>query len=67
MPRPRLINPTRAVQVRFPEDLYARVLTDLWSEAEGCVPYGKFSEFVISCIREHYQRRDELVRTQATL
>jgi hypothetical protein len=65
MPRPRLIIPKRSQQVRIPEDLLARVLADLYSEAEGCVPYSKFSEFVEQCIREHYRRLDEPSRMPA--
>jgi hypothetical protein len=59
MPRPRSIIPKRRPEVQLPEDLYARVLSDLYSEAEGCVPYGAFSRFVEECIREHYRTLEQ--------
>lgn len=59
MPRPKLINPNRSWQVRLPEDLMARVLSDLFSDAEGCVPYGAQSKFIEQCIREHYERYEQ--------
>lgn len=57
MPRPRSIIPKRNWCVRLPDDLSARVLADLYSEAEACVPYGAFSRFVETCIREYYASR----------
>lgn len=59
MPRTKLINPKRSWNTRLPEDLAARVLSDLFSEAEGCVPYGAWSKFIELCVREHYQRLSE--------
>ena len=59
MPRPRSIIPKRSWLVRLPDDLSVRVLADLYSPAEGCIPYGKFSGFIEQCIREHYARLDE--------
>lgn len=59
MPRTKSLNPKRSFCIRLPEDLAARMLSDLWSDAEGCVPYGKWSEFVVECVREHYQRRTQ--------
>lgn len=56
MPRTKLLNPKKPFQTRLPEDLAMRVLADLFSEAEGCVPYGAWSRFVEQCIREHYER-----------
>ena len=60
MARPKLIIPKREQTVMIPEDLYARVLADLYSDAEGCVPYGKLSQFVEDCIREHYRSLEQV-------
>lgn len=59
MPRPRSIIPKRRQEIQLPEDLLARVLADLYSDAERCVPYGKFSQFVEECIREHYRSLED--------
>lgn len=67
MPRTKLINPKRSWQVRLPEDLAARVLSDLFSEAESCVPYGAWSTFVELCIREHYARMENERRLIGTV
>jgi hypothetical protein len=58
MPRPRLLNPKSGWKIRLPEDLAARILSELWSEVEQCVPYGKWSEFIEMCIREHFALAD---------
>lgn len=59
MPRSKLINPKRSIQIRLPEDLFARILSELYSEVEGCVPYAKQSEFIEMCIRDYFRRKEE--------
>jgi hypothetical protein len=58
MPRPKPISPKSGFFVRLPQDLVARVLSDLYSPVEECVPYGKWSQFIETCIREHFARMD---------
>jgi hypothetical protein len=58
MPRAKLLNPKQACTVQLPLDLIARVSSELFSPAEGRIPYGKWSEFIEMCVREHYSRQE---------
>jgi hypothetical protein len=58
MARPKSIVPRRGWQIQLPDDLSARILADLYSPVERCVPYGAFSRFIESCIRAHYRAID---------
>jgi hypothetical protein len=52
--RPNLI-PTVRREIYLPEDLDARLTLELFSEAEGKVPYGASSEFLARLVREHFE------------
>lgn len=66
MPRSKLINPKKSIQIRLPEDLFARILSELYSPVEGCVPYAKQSEFIEMCIRDYFRRKEEQCQTTTT-
>lgn len=58
MPRtPRLMRPVRK-NLAVPEDIAARVDLELFSELEGRVPHGAWSNFVAEVLREHFRRKD---------
>lgn len=52
MGRPKYADARVEKAVQFPETLAARIELHLWSELEQRVPYGKFSEFVITACQE---------------
>lgn len=44
MPRPKLIDRPRRLEIHVPSSLYDRLRTELYSEVEGRVPHGAFTE-----------------------
>ena len=44
MPRPRKLDRPRRLEIQLPESIYAKIMTELYSEVEGRVPLGKVSE-----------------------
>jgi len=59
MPKPRLINPKKQFSFQASSELMLKVYAELFSDVEGRVPYGKLSEFIEQCIREHFEGRTE--------
>ena len=46
--------PSVPLYLRLPEDVRTRLDLHLWSELEGCVPRGKYQEFFLARLREHF-------------
>lgn len=57
MPRPRKVDrPTRCETV-VPQSIHAKVQLELWSEVEGKVPFGAWSELVTKLLTEWLEER----------
>lgn len=57
MARPRKTIRTIYTNVGIPEDLYAKVQLELYSEVEGKVPFGAQQEFYTRLLREHFAKK----------
>ena len=57
MGRPKLINPTRALNTHLEERLMIQVDLLLWSEAENRVPKNSYQRFFNERIREFFGTR----------
>lgn len=57
MPRPKNIVPTQVLNTALPIDAYTMLSTFLFSEAEGRVPVGAYSNFLAARIREYFTLR----------
>lgn len=49
-------------KLSVPEDVVARVDLELWSELEGRVPHGAWSELIERLLREHIAKLDGRLR-----
>lgn len=56
MPRPRKADRPIPVHVYLPESLHTRLTLLLWSEVEGRIPQGAWSEFFITLANEAVAR-----------
>lgn len=54
MPRKPNVVPSYELTLCIPEDLFAKLSLELWSEAEGRVPHGAFKRFFEELLREHF-------------
>lgn len=60
MARPRkAIRPVEK-RISIDEDLVARVELELWSDLEGKVPFGSWSQYINRLIRQDLQHKGEL-------
>lgn len=58
MPRVKLIDRPVEKKISIPTSLVAQVELELWSELEGKVPHGKWSELVCDLLRTHVAKGD---------
>lgn len=58
MARPKLAVRPVAKEISIPEDIFARIELELFSELEGKVPHGKWSKLVEGLLREYLAKRD---------
>ena len=57
MPRRANIDPPVPLQLKLPESVRARLDLFLFSELEGRVPLGRYSEFFVDRMREFFSGR----------
>lgn len=58
MPRRPNIERPEQLEISLPESEKARLALLLWSEAEGRVPYGAYSKFFLSLLREYFAKME---------
>lgn len=63
--RPNTIRPVRC-QICLPEDIAARIALELFSEVEGKIPYGKWSDYFVGLARADLARIDAARRVTNT-
>lgn len=56
MPKRKSIIPSYELKLCLPEDLFARLTLELWSDAEGRVPLGGYKAFFEARLREWFSR-----------
>ena len=57
MPRPkRTIRPVEK-HISIPEDIVTKIELELWSDLEGRVPFGAWSQLVVGLLEEHLKRK----------
>ena len=57
MPRVKKIDRPKRVEVQLPESIKLKVDMELYSELEGKVPFGKFSELVAELLGDWLKER----------
>ena len=57
MPRTKKIDTSRRLEVQIPESILSKVRMELFSELEGCVPFGSMSELVATQLAEWLRGR----------
>lgn len=60
MARPRKAIRPIEKRISIDEDLVARVELELWSDLEGKVPFGSWSQYINRLIRNDLQNKGEL-------
>ena len=55
MPRPKKTVPNIQKNIGLPKDLLDRLDIILFSEVEGRVPFGAYSEFFTNLLREYFE------------
>lgn len=58
MSRRPSLNPKRPITMYLPPELLDRVEEELYSELEGRVPHGKYSEFFSELLRKHFNETE---------
>lgn len=61
--RPNIERPTN-LHLMLPESVRARLDLILWSEAEGCVPKGRYQQFFLSLLQAHFDQLKESANVQ---
>lgn len=56
MPRPRRAMRPKHVNISLPEDVYARMILQLYSPLEGKVPHGAISDYLTELVRKDLER-----------
>lgn len=57
MPRPRKVDRPTRIEVNLPESLHAKLKLELWSELEGGVPKGAYTNLFSQLVREWLEAR----------
>jgi hypothetical protein len=57
MPRPRKIDRPQRFEVQLPQSIYAKLNVELYSEVEGRVPHGAFSELTTALVVDWLKSR----------
>lgn len=58
MPKPRNLIPSVKLNLSIPEDLYAKLTLQLYSELEGRVPLDAFRRFFTARLTEYFRDRE---------
>lgn len=61
MPRPKLIDRPRRLEVTIPESVYSKVQTELYSEIEARIPHGEMSSLLTELLKDWLRKRGVLV------
>lgn len=62
MGRPAKIIPTVSKNIALPRDLVVRLELELYSEVEGCIPFGAQQRFFEALLREYFEKQDQQKR-----
>lgn len=54
MGKPQNVIPTQKIHVTLPITLLTRLATELWSDAEGRVPFGAYMKFFSSLLEKYF-------------
>lgn len=63
MARPLKAERTVRQEIYFPASLHAELTLLLFSSAEGRVPHGAWSEFIIKCVQRALERNPHYVQS----
>jgi hypothetical protein len=64
MPKPKLAIRPIEKKISIPEDIVAQVDLELWSDLEGKVPFGAWSELATELLRDWLGHRKMMQPTQ---
>lgn len=65
MPRRPNIEGSINLNLRIPETLRAKLDLHLWSDLEGCVPKGRYTQFFTSLLTEYFAKLKESANVQS--
>lgn len=56
MSRPPNIFPSIPLTLKLPQDVYARLVNELYSPSQGRVPQGAYQKFFLNLLHQHWSK-----------
>jgi hypothetical protein len=54
--RPPNIFPSIRLELKLPENIYARLISELYSPSQGRVPQGAYQKFFLQLLNQHWSK-----------